>query len=91
VYRPAETGYDDIPERGRRHVRPGTPGRLALRLIAALIVGVAAGATIMLQVEGWGILGTEAGGACGQSHGVSYGACPRGITPALTISTGVCR
>jgi outer membrane protein assembly factor BamB len=87
VYRPAETGYDDVPGPGWRPVRPSRPGKLALRLIAALIVGVLAGAAIILQVKGWGTLGSEAGGACGTSkEGVSYGACPRGITPALITS-----
>jgi outer membrane protein assembly factor BamB len=50
-------------------------------------VGVLAGAAIMLQVKGWGTLIGEAGGACGSSsQGISYGACPRGITPALIVS-----
>ena len=41
----------------------------------------------MLQVKGWGTLIGEAGGSCGSSsQGVSYGACPRGITPALVTS-----
>ena len=41
----------------------------------------------MLQVKGWGTLASEAGGACGSSdQRVSYGACPRGITPALITS-----
>jgi outer membrane protein assembly factor BamB len=63
------------------------PGKLARRLIIALIIGVLAGAAIMLQIKGWTTLGSEAGGACGTSdQGVSYGACPRGITPTLIIS-----
>ena len=63
------------------------PGKLARRLIIALIIGVLAGAAIMLQIKGWTTLGSEAGGACGTSdQGVSYGACPRGITPSLIIS-----
>jgi outer membrane protein assembly factor BamB len=83
VYRPAEIGYDSPPPSQSR-VRPG---RLARRLILALIVGFLAGAAIMLQVKGWGTLTSEAGGACGSdSGGISYGACPRGITPALITS-----
>ena len=83
MYARAEIGYDTpehIPDRVR-------PGKLARRLILALIVGVLAGAAIMLQVRGWGTLVSEAGGACGTSdQGVSYGACPRGIAPALVTS-----
>jgi hypothetical protein len=42
---------------------------------------------IMLQVKGWGTLVSEAGGSCGSGdNGVSYGACPRGIAPALVTS-----
>jgi len=83
VYRPAEIGYDSPPP-SQSGVRPG---RLARRLILALIVGFLAGAAIMLQVKGWGTLASEAGGACGSdSGGISYGACPRGITPALITS-----
>jgi outer membrane protein assembly factor BamB len=83
VYGQVETGYD-YPERGRGAVRPG---KLARRWIIALIVGILAGAAIMLQVKGWWTLGSEAGGACGSGRGgVSYGACPRGITPALVLS-----
>ena len=63
------------------------PGKLARRLILALIIGALAGLAIMLQIKGWGTLASEAGGACGTSdQGVSYGACPRGIAPALVIS-----
>jgi outer membrane protein assembly factor BamB len=63
------------------------PGKVARRFIIALIVGVLAGAAIMLQIKGWTTLGGEAGGACGTSdQGVSYGACPRGIAPALITS-----
>jgi outer membrane protein assembly factor BamB len=83
VYGQVETGYD-YPERGRGAVRPG---KLARRWMIALIVGILAGAAIMLQVKGWWTLGSEAGGACGSGdNGVSYGACPRGITPALVLS-----
>jgi outer membrane protein assembly factor BamB len=83
VYARAETGYD-TPENGPGGVRPG---KLARRLIIALIIGVLAGAAIMLQIKGWATLGGEAGGACGSSdQGVSYGACPRGIAPSLITS-----
>ena len=83
MYPRAEIGYD-TPEHIPGRVRPG---KLARRLILALIIGVLAGAAIMLQVKGWTTLGSEAGGACGTSdQGVSYGACPRGITPTLIIS-----
>ena len=83
MYRQAEIGFD-TPEYGRGQVRPG---KLARRLIFALVIGVFAGAAIMLQVKGWGTLVSEAGGACGTSdQGVSYGACPRGIAPALVTS-----
>jgi outer membrane protein assembly factor BamB len=83
VYPRAEIGYD-TPEHIPGRVRPG---KLARRLILALIIGVLAGAAIMLQIKGWTTLGSEAGGACGTSdQGVSYGACPRGITPTLIIS-----
>jgi hypothetical protein len=83
VYGQVETGYDyPQPGRGRVH-----PGKLARRLIIALIVGFLAGMAIMLQVKGWGTLASEAGGACGSGdNGVSYGACPRGIAPALVTS-----
>jgi hypothetical protein len=49
VYSRAETGYD-TPE-----IIPGRvlPGKLARRLILALIIGVLAGAAILLQVKGW--------------------------------------
>jgi hypothetical protein len=83
VYPRAEIGYDT-----RDHI-PGRvrPGKLARRLIIALIIGVLAGMAIMLQIKGWTTLGSEAGGACGTSdQGVSYGACPRGVTPTLVIS-----
>src|SRR5580692_5137683 len=83
VYSRAETGYD-TPE-----ILPGRvrPGKLARRFILALVIGVLAGAAIMLQVKGWTTLGSEAGGACGTSdQGVSYGACPRGIAPTLITS-----
>ena len=84
VYRQAEIGYDDIPGSGRGRTRTGT---LAVRFVTALVVGVLAGLAIMLQVKGWGTLASEAGGACGSSdQGVSYGACPRGIAPALVTS-----
>jgi outer membrane protein assembly factor BamB len=83
MYGQVETGYD-YPEPRRGRVQPG---KLARRLIIALIVGVLAGMAIMLQVKGWGTLSSEAGGACGSGdNGVSYGACPRGIAPALVTS-----
>jgi outer membrane protein assembly factor BamB len=83
VYSRAETGYD-TPEIIPGRVRPG---KLARRLVVALVVGILAGAAIMLQIRGWTTLGSEAGGACGTSdQGVSYGACPRGIAPTLIIS-----
>jgi outer membrane protein assembly factor BamB len=83
VNRQAEVGYDYVERRQDR----GRAGKLARRLILALVVGALAGLAIMLQVKGWGTLAGEAGGACGTSdQGVSYGACPRGITPALIIS-----
>jgi outer membrane protein assembly factor BamB len=83
VYRPAEIGYDSPPP----SQRPARSGKIARRLIIALIAGFLAGAAIMLQVKGWGTLVSEAGGACGSSSkGISYGACPRGITPALITS-----
>jgi outer membrane protein assembly factor BamB len=83
VDRQAEIGYDYIPP-SRDRVRAG---KLTRRLILALIIGALAGLAIMLQVKGWGTLGSEAGGSCGTSdQGVSYGACPRGIAPALIIS-----
>jgi outer membrane protein assembly factor BamB len=84
VYRQAEIGYDDVPESGGGRTRTG---KLAVRLIIALVVGAAAGLAIMLQVKGWGTLISETGGSCGTSdQGVSYGACPRGIAPALVTS-----
>ncbi len=83
MYPRAEIGYD-TPEHIPGRVRPG---KLARRLILALIIGVLAGAAIMLQVKGWGTLISETGGSCGtSSQGVSYGACPRGIAPALVTS-----
>jgi outer membrane protein assembly factor BamB len=81
VYAPAGIG-DDLSYRGRRR-----PAKLARGLLLALIVGVLAGMAIMLQVGAWHALVSESGGACGTSEqGVSYGACPRGITPALILS-----
>jgi outer membrane protein assembly factor BamB len=83
VYSRAETGYD-TPEIFTGRVRPG---KLARRLILALVFGVLAGAAIVLAVKGWTTLGSEAGGACGTSdQGVSYGACPRGIAPTIITS-----
>jgi outer membrane protein assembly factor BamB len=83
VYPRAETGYD-TPEPLTGRTRPG---KLARRLILALIIGVLAGAAIILQIKGWTTLASEAGGACGTSdRGVSYGACPRGIAPTLITS-----
>jgi outer membrane protein assembly factor BamB len=83
VYPRAEIGYDTpefVPGRARS-------GKLARRLIVALVIGALAGLAIMLQVKGWTTLGGESGGACGTSdQGVSYGACPRGIGPALIVS-----
>lgn len=84
MYRQAEIGYDDVPGSGSGRT---SAGKLAVRLIIALVVGVLTGLVIMLQVKGWGTLSSEAGGACGSSdQGVSYGACPRGIAPALVTS-----
>jgi outer membrane protein assembly factor BamB len=86
VYPQVEIG-DDIPPRGWKAQGRVHPGKVARGLVIALIVGVLAGLAVMLQVKGWGTLSSEAGGACGSSsQGVSYGACPRGITPALIIS-----
>jgi outer membrane protein assembly factor BamB len=83
VYPRAEIGYD-TPENVPGMARPG---KLARRLIIALIIAALAGLAIMLQVKGWSTLASESGGACGTSdQGVSYGACPRGITPALIVS-----
>ena len=83
MYPRAETGYD-TPEQIPGRMRPG---RLARRVIIALVIGVLAGAAIILQVKGWTTLAGEAGGACGTSdQGVSYGACPRGIAPTLITS-----
>jgi PQQ-like domain len=83
VYARAEIGYD-TPDNLPGRVRPG---KLARRFIIALIIGILAGAAIMLQIKGWWTLSSEAGGACGTSQqGVSYGACPRGIAPALITS-----
>jgi outer membrane protein assembly factor BamB len=89
--RPPETGYDTPPPGqswpGGSVVPRPRPGKLARRLVFALIVGALAGAAIMLQVKGWGTLASEAGGSCGSGgQGVSHGACPRGITPALLTS-----
>src|SRR5579862_7348858 len=85
MYGQVETGYDyPEPRRGPGRVHPA---KLARRLIIALVVGVLAGLAIMLQVKGWGTLISETGGSCGTSdQGVSYGACPRGIAPALVTS-----
>jgi outer membrane protein assembly factor BamB len=81
VYASAEIG-DDLSYRGRPR-----PARLARGLLLALVVGVLAGMAIMLQVDAWHALAGESGGACGTSdQGISYGACPRGITPALILS-----
>jgi outer membrane protein assembly factor BamB len=86
VYPQVEIG-DDIPPRGWKAQGRARPGKVARGLIIALIAGVLAGFAIMLQVKGWGTLASESGGSCGtSSEGVSYGACPRGIAPALTIS-----
>jgi outer membrane protein assembly factor BamB len=81
VYAPAGIG-DDISYRGRPR-----KAKLARGLLLALIVGALAGMAIMLQIDAWHALASESGGACGTSdQGVSYGACPRGITPALILS-----
>lgn len=86
MYPQVEIG-DDIPPRGWKAQGRVRPGKVARGLIIALIVGVLAGLAIMLQVKGWGTLASESGGSCGtSSEGVSYGACPRGITQALIIS-----
>ncbi|HEY6785735.1 MAG TPA: PQQ-binding-like beta-propeller repeat protein [Trebonia sp.] len=86
MYPQVEIG-DDIPPRGWKAQRRVRPAKVARGLIIALIVGALAGLAIMLQVKGWGTLASESGGSCGSSsQGVSYGACPRGITPALIIS-----
>jgi len=81
VYAPAGIGDDLSYRRGPR------PAKLARGLLIALLAGVLAGTAIMLQVEAWHALASESGGACGTSdQGISYGACPRGITPALILS-----
>jgi outer membrane protein assembly factor BamB len=86
VYPQVEIG-DDIPPHGWKAHGRVRPGKVARGLIIALIVGALAGLAIMLQVKGWGTLASESGGSCGtSSQGVSYGACPRGIAPALGIS-----
>jgi len=65
VYSRAETGYD-TPE-----ILPGRvrPGKLARRLILALVIGVLAGAAIMLQIKGWRSLALRAG--CSPGSGCS--------------------
>lgn len=78
----AQADIQDYPSR-----RKVNPGKLTRRLIIALVAGVLAGMAIMLQIKGWGTLWSEAHGKCGGSNtGISYGACPRGITPALLTS-----
>lgn len=77
MYAQAEIG-EDIPRK--------RPRRLVRRLLIAIIVGGLAGLAVMLAIDGWGALIREAGGSCGGGHGISYGACPRGITPALLLS-----
>jgi outer membrane protein assembly factor BamB len=85
VYPQVEIG-DDLPPRGWKARQQVRPGKLARNLIIALIAGALAGLAVMLGIEGFGTLAREAGGSCGSSStGVSYGACPRGITPALII------
>jgi outer membrane protein assembly factor BamB len=76
VYAQAEIG-EDIPRR--------RPRRLVVGIVVAAVAGALAGLAVMMGIDGWGTLIREAGGSCGSSHGVSYGACPRGITPALLI------
>jgi hypothetical protein len=84
---PPEIGYD-IPWQDPNWVNPRKVARrLTIALIIALIVGVLAGLAIMLIVASSTTLSSEAGGACGSGKGgISYGACPRGTTPALIIS-----
>jgi hypothetical protein len=45
VYAQAETG-EDVPRK--------RPGRLARRLLLAIVVGAAAGMAVMLGIDGWG-------------------------------------
>jgi len=63
----------------RRRVRP-------VPIMVLLVAGVLLGLALTLQVETWSALGTEAGGSCGSSHGISYGPCPRGIGWMLPVS-----
>jgi hypothetical protein len=86
VYPQVEIG-DDLPPRGWKARGQVRPGKLARGLVIALIVGVLAGFAVMLAIRGFGTLASESGGSCGTSStGVSYGACPRGITPAIITS-----
>ena len=52
------------------------PGRVALRLVVALV----AGACVVLQVRGWIALTTEVG--CG----ARYGTCPHAAVPVVVVS-----
>jgi outer membrane protein assembly factor BamB len=86
VYSQTEFGAD-VPPPGWKARTQVRPGKVARGLIIALVVGALAGLAVMLGVRGFGTLASEAGGACGTSSaGVSYGACPRGIAPALIIA-----
>jgi hypothetical protein len=64
--------HPDVPS-DPSSCRADRSGKLARRLIVALIIGVLAGAAIILQVRGWTTLGSEAGGACGTSALVAIG------------------
>jgi outer membrane protein assembly factor BamB len=71
VYEQAEIG-EDIPRQ--------RPGRLARRLLIAVMVGASAGLAVMLGIDGWGTMAREVGNECGGSG------CPRGMTSALVPS-----
>jgi hypothetical protein len=65
-------------------VTPPPPrARWVRAVIVALVVGVLAGAAVLLQIRGWTALATESGGACGGRYGND---CPRGTLPVTVGS-----
>src|SRR5579872_129518 len=59
------------------------PGRFrAWQVAFVLVLGVLAGAAILLQIRGWSAVEGQSGDACASGSAV----CPHGVVPVLVIS-----
>ena len=59
------------------------PGQFrAWQVALVLVLGVLAGAAILLQIRGWSAVEGQSGDACASGSAV----CPHGVVPVLVIS-----